>query len=577
MRSSPPTSEQRRTEQAGWSGTIVQRHRWRHKALETIKVGDGRSGAALLAYILDVARARIDHLMSWIVFLGFLVVVLLKAPGLDYFLNSSDHGYQLSVGTQILLGKLPGIDIITAYGPMAMYTSALGLWLSDSLIGETIVCAVGHSLAFFLVYQLVRDYSSRTSALMAAGCGFLLQTRFYKWYVWLIPLATLWALQRYLSSPDQKRGRRAAACGLVVGVGWLYRLDMGTLEFAASLGIMALTEAVRRPRDLGRVFRNLGLFAAAFSLVPLAWFGYLAIRVGSHAPLDYLRLTITGALSVSRGMALPLPPIASVVLGYVLVPTTLLFGVGIGLYRELVGRADARSRFLLAAGVVGLGVFHQAMHRMGPGHLLQVVSPAIVCAFVMLALFRQRFAESFASRASKLRFGVAGLAYFLLLALCGAGLAQWGCQDLAVFSFWPERRYRELAHPLDAPDRYPTVKAMRVIREQSKPWEPILVYPLDCQFYAFSRRKLSGRLHAYYAGVLDGPRHRAENLEAIRKEMPALVVLPSIVEQTPPRSGWEDLEWRSRQAHRYLEEFIRERFTRVVYDDGQIRLLANGK
>ena len=61
--------------------------------------------------------------MSWIVFLSFLVVVLLKAPGLDYFLDSRDHGYLVSVGTQILLGKLPGIDIITAYGPMAMYTS----------------------------------------------------------------------------------------------------------------------------------------------------------------------------------------------------------------------------------------------------------------------------------------------------------------------------------------------------------------------------------------------------------------------------------------------------------------------
>ncbi len=576
MHSCPPTSGDSRGQRLGWTEVIGQRHgRLGRTVGERIAGGNSPSEKSWSVHLPQSAQERIDRVISWTVFLAFLVIMLLKAPGLDYFLSGRDHGYQLGIGSQILLGKVPGIDIITAYGPMAMYTSALGLWLSDSLIGETIICAAGHSLALFLIYQLVRNDSSRQAGLMAAGCGFLLQTRFYKWYVWLIPLATLWALQRYLSSPDQQRGRRAAACGLVVGVGWLYRLDMGTLEFAASLGIIALIETVRRPRDLGRAFVNLGLFVAAFSLVPLAWPGYLVIRVGSHAPLDYLRLTITGALSVSRGMALPLPSIASVVLGYVMVPTTLLIGVGTGLYRELVGRADARGRFLLASGLVGLAVFHQAMHRMGPGHLLQVVSPAIVCAFVTLALFRQRFAGSFVSRASKLTFGAVGLAYFLLLASCGSGLAQWGCQDLASFSLWPEQRYCELAHPLDAPDRFPAVKAMRVIREQTKPWESILVYPLDSQFYALSKRKLSGRLHAYYAGVLDGPRHRSENLAAICREMPALVVLPSSVEQKPPRNGWEELEWRSRQAHGYLEDFIRERFTRVVYDDGQIRLLAN--
>ena len=123
------------------------------------------------APVLHPAGARIDQAVSWAVLLGFFLLMLLKAPGLDYFLTSRDHGYQLCIATQILLGKVPGIDVITAYGPMAMYTSALGLKLSDSLIGETILCASGYSLCLFLIYWLVKNHSTICLGLVAAGRG----------------------------------------------------------------------------------------------------------------------------------------------------------------------------------------------------------------------------------------------------------------------------------------------------------------------------------------------------------------------------------------------------------------------
>ena len=191
----------------------------------------GQSASARGVRRLLFAQARLDAFLSGAVFLGFLALFLFKAPALDYFLTSRDHGYQLSVGTHILMGKVPGIDILMPYGPMAMYTSALGLWASDSLIGETIMCAVGYALCLFLIYRLVAVYSSRKMGLAAAFVAFLLPRalRFYKWYVWLIPLAASWALNRYQTSAGRPRFCWAVGCGLIVGTGWLFRLDMGTL------------------------------------------------------------------------------------------------------------------------------------------------------------------------------------------------------------------------------------------------------------------------------------------------------------------------------------------------------------
>jgi hypothetical protein len=522
------------------------------------------------------ARARADQAVSWAVLLGFLLLILLKSPGLEYFLTSRYHGYQLCIATQILMGKVPGIDIITAYGPMAMYTSALGLRLSDSLLGETTLCALGYAMGLFLIFWLVKNHSTGGLGLMAAGAGFLVQARFYKWYIWLIPLGTLWALHHYATKSTSRRWRWAMVTGFVLGLSWLYRLDIGTLEFVASLVFIAIIEAGHPPRRYAQCIRTLGLFTASFSILPLCWFGYLAIVAGTHAPLVFLRTTIEGALTVSQGMAQSVPPIRVLVLAYVLVPSTLLLAAGIGIAHEWVGRADSRSRFLLAAALTGLGVFHQAIHRMDPPHLLQVIPPAIVCAFLLLAIYLHRITAKTPRRLGELVLVSSGLVYFLLVGYVGARLIEWGRQDLIGLSSWSAGRYVDLAHPLGSPDRFPLVKAIRVIRQQTDPAEPILVFPLDCQFYALAQRKLSGRLHAYYAGVFDAPVYRFETLQSIRKEMPALVVLPSDRNQ-PPNGGISDgLALRSRVAHHYLENFIRENYRRIVYDDGVIRLLGRG-
>lgn len=72
-----------------------------------------------------------------VVFAACFLWLLLKSPTLESYLDNADHGWQLCQGRQILLGKTPGIDLCTPYGALPGYSSALGLWLFGSLIGET--------------------------------------------------------------------------------------------------------------------------------------------------------------------------------------------------------------------------------------------------------------------------------------------------------------------------------------------------------------------------------------------------------------------------------------------------------
>ena len=230
----------------------------------------------------DRLGTRIDFVAGSIVFMGLLVLFLGKAPGLGYFLSSRDHGSQLSIGTQVLLGKVPGIDLPIAYGPMVMYTSALGLWLSDSLIGETLLCSLGYAFSVFLIYHLVSRYSSKPVGLVAAGAGFAPQGAVLQVVRLVDPHGDPLGLAPLLEFRAQSAGW-IGLCGLVVGMCWLFRPDYGTTEMLACLAFLGSIAVSEPPRSAARVSRALGLLLVGFSVFPLAWFLYLLALVGPNA------------------------------------------------------------------------------------------------------------------------------------------------------------------------------------------------------------------------------------------------------------------------------------------------------
>jgi hypothetical protein len=512
-------------------------------------------------------------LVSTVIFLGLLLVFLLKAPGIEFYLSSRDHGYQLSIGTDVLMGKVPGIDLPIAYGPLVMYTSALGLWLTHSLIGETIFCSAGYALSVFLIYLLVTRYASKQLGFVAAGFGLLLQARFYKWYLWLIPLAILWTWHRYLNSDPARRWHWVVAGGSILGIGWLYRPDFGTTNLLACLMFLGFVKASEPARGAFALLRTFGLYLASFSVFPLGWLGYLATRYGILAPTTYLKNTIQAALSIASGMATPPPPIRSVIVAYWLIPVSYVFALAVVWRRSRNSRLDARSWFLLASALIGIACLHQAMHRMDPSHLLQVIPVGIVCSSLIAAGLFSWYRVLSVPTGAKHVIRLAGVGYALLLVVIGLKLSHWGQSDLVAFSFRPFDRYSSLAQPLGRLDRDPRLKALSAVAKLTNPNEPILVFPIDCQFYALTQRRTSGRHVAYFAHLFDSPGDCKRNLEAIRNEMPKLVIVPSDFEASPDNSR-DVLVGGGRRAHENIERFIRQEYPRVVVNDGGFMVLS---
>ena len=130
---------------------------------------------------------------GWLVFGATTFALLWFAPDLFRFLIDTDHGWQLGMGRQILLGRFPGVDLLLFYGPLVGCTSALALWLAGSLIGEVALCSLGYGTALFLMHRIARRWVSPIAGWIVPLAGLLLLARFYKWSYWLFPVAVLYS------------------------------------------------------------------------------------------------------------------------------------------------------------------------------------------------------------------------------------------------------------------------------------------------------------------------------------------------------------------------------------------------
>jgi hypothetical protein len=509
------------------------------------------------------------------VLIGFGLLQIASAPTRNSFLSNYDHGYQLGVGVQLLHGKLPGVDVLTHYGPLVFCSSAGWYWLSGSLLGETIACAVAYALCLTIIYAIVARHISGMAGLLGASAGFLLEARFYKWYVWLFPLGTVWLLDRVSGSASGARKRWIAATGFWVGVCWLFRWDVGTTG-AAACGLFLWLTCYDFKSRIRFPWRDWVALGVPFVVPPLAWFVYLLVDRGWAGPRFYLWASLKGAVNLSRAMALPMPrfnpaeplsPPSIVVLSYALVITTYLVCGIIGLGAEWRGRSSPRSRLLLAIALVGLSTFHQGFYRKGAYHLLQIVPPAIVGSCLLISVIYEVAASAQGSglRARAVRF--AGFAFLAGTAVTGLGLMPCGRVDLAPMEAWPRQRLRELAHPLEAgpgPD-LPILSALREVHFSTDRNDPVLVFPVDSQYLALLDRPVSGRLTVFVPGFFDSGIEIERNLEAIRKSMPKIVmVAPVFAGADPARSS--PFHQDSAKSHAYMLQFIEENYTRKMHE-----------
>jgi len=509
---------------------------------------------------------------------GVLAIGLfaVRVPGREHYIDNCDHGVQLCTGTQVLFGKVPGRDIFIPGGPLIGYTSALGLWLSGSLVGETLICCVGYGLSLWLIWLLASRYMTSFASAATSVFAYLLSARFYKWYVWFFPLATLWLLDRYGRTPPERRLRWLILAGVVLGIEWLYRFDLATTGLAASVLFIGVVEW-RRPK-VG--VREWLLLAAAFAVPVVAWFVFLAIPGGVQACKDFLAMTRSGAGSVARDMAMPLPPFlfaeplsspSILVLAYGAVPLTYVLCAGVGVYGEIRQSEGIPSRILLATALIGLSLLHQAMHRRDAAHLLQVLPPAILGASLLvgMALRGPWFAQPSSRRFRLLR--LASLSYLVLVVTLGLGLIQWGSIDLERSPFGMARRWAGLANPLGEGNQHPIAPVLREVRRRTDPRQSILVFPIISQYSTLVDRRVSGAVAAYWPGLFSQSRWSDRNLASISRDPPALVIVPDHF-LTPTPSPLH-LQQAARASHMAVEEFIRRQYTKIVYEGGGLLVL----
>ena len=343
------------------------------------------------------------------------------------------------------------LDHLTA--PWPATPARLGWWISRSLVGEAVICTLGYATALWIVFFLVSRYTTWTTGLVATTFGYILLARFYKWYVWLFPLACLLAWHGYLHSRHDRRWRWAVLAERWPGwngctastsaprASWL----AWRWQQSGSSRLPAVDRAVRSMRhtSVGRVF------PAAADLVRLAGPFRRPARLSRLLVDDTARdqriLADHGHVPADIQLARARVDRTIIVLSYAIVPLTYAVGLLIGLGAEIRGRHNSRTRILLAVAMIGLSALHQAWHRRGPSHLLQVIPPAIIGVHLLVGFFLDSpwFATAVSWPRWALRF--AAFSYFALAIACVLGLAPFARSDMAEHDLWPSARYAALA------------------------------------------------------------------------------------------------------------------------------------
>jgi len=502
------------------------------------------------------------------IFFAAFTALLLRAPSVGFFLWSDDHGHQLSLGRQVVLGKTPFVDLFFTYGPLTAYASAFAIRVHDTLVSEVVVCALGYAAALTIIFMLVRDRSGRLVAVLASVLGFFLLARFYKWYYWLWPLVLVFTLTRALGSRERSRTRWMVAAGLAGGVGSLFRLDLGLMA-AAVLGFTAVLLFPDSPSLRARA-RLLLVAEAALAVPLLLWFGFLFLQAGLDGIVLYLSATFQGATGHVVYWSLPMPKLSwpnpfmqdnGGAAAFVVVPAihVCCLLTGAWLWRHRGRREDGA--FLLLVGTTGIALLPQALHRADAAHLLQVLPPAIVGAG---SLWGALWGEARGSA----RWFWSGAAGALAFVVAGASWNLWpaGGRDLAPLSEAHPKRLSALEQGFRGVERDQMAELVDAIRRETAPGDPILIIPSASQLLYFADRPLSGHFIGYAKGKLDSAPWRRRDLDQVRESPPALVVAHrGFTKRRADRGFWE------RQPE--LAAFLRARYRRRVYDRNRWVLL----
>lgn len=498
-----------------------------------------------------------------LLFLLPFLYLLWRVPSFDSFFSNTDHGFQLSLGRQVLLGKFPYIDLFFYYGPLAAYTSAAGFLITDGPLAEIVICCTGYALAAGFAGLAVRRHTSFLVSILVVAAMLLLLSRFYKWYYWCFPALVLFLFDRALSNP-QRPLRQAAGLGFAAGLAALYRLDLG-LACAVLAGLAWVASALTLdPRRL----RQLPALVLA-GLAPMTlWLFFLLMQGGTAAVRDYFRFTYEGTVSTVTLVNSPIPDVdwgqllstrSQVALAFRLAPAIYALCLVHCAVRLLRRRSEPQRLLVLgAAALGGACLYPQAMHASEQQHLLQTLALLPACLALCL-----RDLLAIPSLTLRLCSSACGLAVLTMLVQIRGGL------DLGPLLEGPEHKLENLARAL----RTKPLKPILVTESIALPGQTVLVLPrpgeaYPTQIHAWIHRPMAGIFNFYQAGFFTDDYWRLRNYREILRNPPAVVIAAPDVLRSRGSSGAA-----------YLPEiyaFVRERYTDVVFAENDWIVLRPG-
>lgn len=514
------------------------------------------------------------HWLSILIFFIIFLAILWMSPGIEFYLGSPDHGYQLSLGKQIVLGKFPFVDLFFHYGPLTAFSSAFGLGISDSLISETIICALGYTVAIFMIYYLTNFYVSNTAGLINLFLSFILIARFYKWYYWLFPLLALYFLHSFLKSQDKHQKKWLYVAGFFSSIGGLYRFDIGLvcLCFYTISPIVMLS----KPFNLKLLVQQLTIFLMGFSLPFLLWLLILGLNGGTWQ--DYLAATFVGGKGITEKWSLPIPsldwsnlfsPQSSAALSFILVPFTYLLSIVYSYWIEWRNseQSNLKLKFAIAVSIMGLGILPQAFYRADVPHLLQVLPPALIAGTILVSELWQRRAFSQNNQLGRLFFKFIPVLYLTVVTISVWGIRDGGGTDLVKWNFNPIPRYQALSQGINSGIEHPIIRLISEVQKQTAANDRVLVVPIACQLYYFANRPMSGFINGFAAGNLDNDEWRDRNFQAIQKQPPAVVIVNEGFFNLPPTDPF-------REYQPELYEFLTKHYLNILYQQDGWMILS---
>jgi hypothetical protein len=311
-----------------------------------------------------------------------LLVTMLVAlaafwPSFESGAGLMDEGMILVYPEMVANGKVPYRDFETFYGPanpalLAGVFSAFG----TNVFVERTVGVIYRMLILLAIYAIVQ----RWNRMLALGCVFLatcllLGTHLpaYAWFGAM--MCGLWSL--WLAGSADSR----ASCyfsGILAGGALLFRVDVGP---AVVLSALPLLYGMRWP---ARWHYALGGACALLPLALLTW------HAGLQQVLNNLFLTPVIHSSPARHL-----PISSAEPYLINLLIAHIVAAGVNVVAGIVAmRSDSRAtapRLLLAVGLFGLGLTHQAAQRLDLVHMLFAAFASLSILPLSLLVLGARF------------------------------------------------------------------------------------------------------------------------------------------------------------------------------------------